>query len=218
MTVAGSRWDGSPWSGSGTGDVRWLRYANSRQGTPVGYVFLDQQEVTFGLDKVTHSRRFIRSSNPNTAKNVVGVSIEQPAGAQLSSFAYALVPNAGEQQLPPYTGGPLAVVRIDGTTTVAVSDPTMDRDQISATISDRPLSPVSTDSGISVSSVPGGTLLHVNTHHACGRSSPRPCARRIADRRRSEGRIAHATRVASLWDATLHAGPGPCTGSLQQRS
>ena len=217
VTVTGSRWDGSLWSGSGTGDVRWLRYANGSQGTAVGYVFLDQQEVTVGLDKVTRSRRVIRSSNPNTAvtKNVFGVSIEQPAGGQLSSLAYALVPNAGEQQLQSYASGPLTVVRNDarvqainhaglgltaanvfvqgrqeasrlsidgpasvimrelpdGTTTVAVSDPTMDRDQISVTIRGRSLSQVSTDSGISVSSVPGGTLLQVNTHQAYGRSS-----------------------------------------------
>jgi len=216
VTVTGSRWDGSLWSGSGTGDVRWLRYANGSQGTAVGYVFLDQQEVTVGLDKVTRSRRVIRSSNPDTAvtKNVFGVSVEQPAGARLSSLAYALVPNAGEQQLQSYAGGPLTVVRNnarvqaikhtglgltaanvfvqgwqeasrlsidgpasvimrelpDGTTTVAVSDPTMDRDQISVIIRGRSLSQVSTDSGISVSSVPGGTLLQVNTHQAYGRS------------------------------------------------
>jgi len=58
----------------------------------------------------------------------------------------------------------------DGTTTVAVSDPTMGRDQISVTIRGRSLSQVSTDSGISVSSVPGGTLLQVNTHQSYGRT------------------------------------------------
>jgi hyaluronate lyase len=84
---------GHPWSGAGTGELSWLRYANRTDGTSVGYVFLDRQRVTVELAPVTRSRRVVRTSNPDTAvtKNVFGVTVSAQA------LAYALVPNAGER-------------------------------------------------------------------------------------------------------------------------
>ncbi|MBO0892044.1 MAG: hypothetical protein J2P14_14090, partial [Acidothermales bacterium] len=112
VTISGARWDGTAWSGTGTGDVRWLRYANRTQGTAVGYLFLDRQQVTVDNALVANSRRIVRQSNPDTAvtKKVFGVSVGQPAGARPSAIAYALLPNAGESTLKTYVGGPLSVV------------------------------------------------------------------------------------------------------------
>lgn len=112
VTISGARWDGTGWSGTGTGDVRWLRYANATQGTSVGYLFLDRQRVTVENEEVTHSRRIVRQSNPDTAvtKRVFGVSVGQPAGARPSALAYALLPNADEGKLKRYGHGPLSVV------------------------------------------------------------------------------------------------------------
>ncbi|HEU4947926.1 MAG TPA: polysaccharide lyase family 8 super-sandwich domain-containing protein [Kribbella sp.] len=115
ITITGGLRDGSPWSGTGTGDLYWLRYTNGSQGTAVGYVFLQPRQVSVELEKVTRSRRIVRTSNPDTAvtRNVFGVSIDQPAGTTPSSLAYALVPNAVENQLRSYQRGPLTVLAND---------------------------------------------------------------------------------------------------------
>ena len=57
-----------------------------------------------------------------------------------------------------------------GPTTVAVSDPTMGRDTIGVLLHGRPLRKVSSDDGVRVSPVHGGTRLDVDTRHAYGRS------------------------------------------------
>lgn len=112
VAVTGLLADGSRFTGAGTADLRWLRYANHSQLTAVGYVFLDPQRVTVDLAEVTRSRRVVRASNPNTAvtRNVFGVSVGHAAGAPPSSSAYALVPHADESRLDSYRDGPLTVL------------------------------------------------------------------------------------------------------------
>jgi hyaluronate lyase len=93
VVLTGARRDGRAWSGAGTAELSWLRYANRTEGTSVGYVFLDRQRVSVELAPVTRSRRVVRTSNPDTAvvKNVFGVTV------QAGSLAYALVPNAADR-------------------------------------------------------------------------------------------------------------------------
>ncbi|GAA3084254.1 polysaccharide lyase family 8 super-sandwich domain-containing protein [Streptomyces rectiviolaceus] len=217
VSVTGELRDGRPWTGAGTGDLRWLRYANATRRTSVGYVFLDTPKVRVALDKVTRSRRVVRTANPDTAvtRTVLGVTVDGAAGARPVSLAYALVPNAGEAGLRSYRGGqPLKVLantvrlqavshaglgltaansftaghheaagmRIEGPasvlvrrerrgpTTVAVSDPTMDRDRVGVLLRGRSLRVVTADEGVRVSRVHGGTRIDVDTHHAYGRS------------------------------------------------
>ncbi|MGW1708074.1 polysaccharide lyase beta-sandwich domain-containing protein [Streptomyces sp. NPDC002206] len=57
-----------------------------------------------------------------------------------------------------------------GPTTVAVSDPTMGRDRAGVLIRGRSLRKVSSDDGVRVSPVHGGTRVDVDTRHAYGRS------------------------------------------------
>ncbi|MFF2727482.1 polysaccharide lyase family 8 super-sandwich domain-containing protein [Streptomyces sp. NPDC058008] len=69
--------------------------------------------------------------------------------------------------------GPAAVLLRrtgSGTYSVAVSDPTTERRSVSVTLHGRPLRCVSSDTGVRVHQVPGGTRLDVTTHHAYGRS------------------------------------------------
>ncbi|EPH43521.1 polysaccharide lyase family 8 super-sandwich domain-containing protein [Streptomyces aurantiacus] len=113
VSLTGARRDGRPWSGTGTADLRWLRYANASQGTAVGYLFLDTPRVRVALDDVTRSRRVVRTANPDTAvtRQVFGVSVDRAAGARPVALAYALVPNAGERLLRSHAaGGPLEVL------------------------------------------------------------------------------------------------------------
>ncbi|MEV6166603.1 polysaccharide lyase family 8 super-sandwich domain-containing protein [Streptomyces sp. NPDC051954] len=216
IALTGMLRDGRPWTGAGTGDLHWLRYANATQGTAVGYVFLDTPPVVVALDKVTRSRRVVRTSNPDTAvtRSVFGVTLAQEPGAQPACLAYALVPNAGEARLRTYRHGPLKVlantarlqavthtrlgltaansftaghhetagIRIEGPasvivrrgrhdlTTVAVSDPTMDRDTVVVLLHGRPLREVTSDDGVRVNPVRGGTRLEFDTRFAYGRS------------------------------------------------
>ncbi|MFD7229275.1 polysaccharide lyase family 8 super-sandwich domain-containing protein [Streptomyces sp. NPDC059881] len=214
--LIGTARDGRPWTGPGTGDLQWLRYANATRGTAVGYVFLDTPQVRVALETVTRSRRIVRTSNPDTAvtRSVFSVTVDQPAGAEPLSLAYALVPNAGEARLRSCPSGPLKVLantphlqavthtglaltaantftpgrheaggmRIDGPasvivqhrrrdlTTVAVSDPTMERDTVTVLLRGRPLRASTSDGGVRVSPVHGGTRLEFNTRHVYGRS------------------------------------------------
>ncbi|OON71464.1 polysaccharide lyase family 8 super-sandwich domain-containing protein [Streptomyces tsukubensis] len=69
--------------------------------------------------------------------------------------------------------GPASVIlrrSPDGTTTVAVSDPTMERNTVSVTVLGPALRVRSADAGVRVRRVSGGTRLDVTTHHAYGRS------------------------------------------------
>jgi hyaluronate lyase len=69
--------------------------------------------------------------------------------------------------------GPASVIsrRLpDGTVTLAVSDPTMDRDEVAVVLHGRPLRPVTADDGVRVSRVPGGTLVVARTRQVHGRS------------------------------------------------
>ncbi|TPQ16999.1 polysaccharide lyase family 8 super-sandwich domain-containing protein [Streptomyces sporangiiformans] len=216
VSVTGMLRDGRPWTGSGIGDLHWLRYANATQRTAVGYVFLDTPQVRVALDKVTRSRRAVRTSNPDIAvtRTVLGVTVDQAPGAEPIRLAYVLVPNAGEAGLRSYLRGPLKVLantsrlqavthtglgltaansftrgrhetagmRIEGPasvivqragrslTTVAVADPTMHRDTVSVLLRGASLREVSSDDGVRVSPVHGGTRLDFDTHHAYGRS------------------------------------------------
>jgi hyaluronate lyase len=67
--------------------------------------------VSIELEKVTRSRRVVRTSNPDTAvsKQVFGLTVAQPAGTK-RALAYALVPNATESGLNSYRHGLLSVV------------------------------------------------------------------------------------------------------------
>jgi hyaluronate lyase len=216
VTVTGGLRDDTAWSGTGTAELAWLRYANSSQATAVGYAFLDTPPVTVALDTVTHSRRVVRTANPDTAvsKKVFAALVEQAPGAPHTSMAYALVPNATEQQMAGYAGGPISVLvnttRLQavkhtglrlvaanafadgehhaerlvisgpasvilrdgpgGTVSVAVSDPTMDRDTVSVTVHGPARTAVSTDDGVTVRPVAGGTRIDVATRHAYGRT------------------------------------------------
>ncbi|WP_338698590.1 polysaccharide lyase family 8 super-sandwich domain-containing protein [Streptomyces sp. Q6] len=58
----------------------------------------------------------------------------------------------------------------DGVTTVAVSDPTTERDTVSVVLRGRTLRRVSGDDTVRVSPVPGGTRVEVATRHGYGRS------------------------------------------------
>ena len=58
----------------------------------------------------------------------------------------------------------------DGSVSVAVSDPTTERDTVSVTLHGRPLRPVSSDDGVEVTRVPGGTRVDVTTRHTYGAS------------------------------------------------
>jgi hyaluronate lyase len=248
--------DGTPWSGTGTAPLAWLRFADSGQGTAVGYVFLDGFEGFAGrpgldghpgfdgtagrpgrdghpgldgtaggrgglrpsvaLDTVARSRRAVRAANPDTTviKQVFAVRVDQAAGAPPATMAYALVPHASEDRLAAYThGGPSVVanstrlqalrhralgllavnaftpgphhadrITLDGpasvilredhqgAVTLAVADPTTERDTVSLTLHGRPLRKVTADDGVRVTRVPGGTRVEVTTRHAYGRS------------------------------------------------
>ncbi len=58
----------------------------------------------------------------------------------------------------------------DGTTSVAVADPTTARDTVSVIVHGRAMRVVSADDGVRVSRVAGGTRIDVTTRHAYGRS------------------------------------------------
>ncbi|GAA4430297.1 hypothetical protein GCM10023169_33560 [Georgenia halophila] len=106
VRLTGAGRDGAAWAGTGTGRLAWLRWENRTDEVAVGYVLLDDQEVEVGLERVTRSRRVIRSRNPDTdvTKDVFGLTVEHPADRGPASLAYALVPHADEQQLSAYPG------------------------------------------------------------------------------------------------------------------
>ncbi|SEO32540.1 polysaccharide lyase family 8 super-sandwich domain-containing protein [Actinacidiphila rubida] len=69
--------------------------------------------------------------------------------------------------------GPASVIvreEADGTTSIAVADPTTGRDTVTVLLHGRALRAVSADGGVTVSRVPGGTRVEVTTRHAYGRS------------------------------------------------
>ncbi|GIG91464.1 polysaccharide lyase family 8 super-sandwich domain-containing protein [Plantactinospora endophytica] len=212
----GTATDSDTATGSGSAPLAWLRYANAAQQTSVGYVFLAGPAPTVTLDTVTRSRRLVRTANPDTMvrKQVFSVSVEQPAAAPHGSLAYALLPNATEQRLRAYPGGPVVVLanstrfqavrhaglglvaanaftpgqhaadRLvvdgpasvlvrqarDGTVSVALADPTTDRDTVSVTLRGRWRRVVAADDGVRVRRVPGGARIEAHTRHAYGRS------------------------------------------------
>ncbi|WP_239156727.1 polysaccharide lyase family 8 super-sandwich domain-containing protein [Actinocatenispora thailandica] len=112
VSLTGRTRDGQDFTGTGTADLSWLRYANASNDTAVGYAFLYRQRPTVSLSTVSRSRRSVRESNPDSTatKQVFGLSVEQPAGARAARMAYAIVPNATERQLAGYRRGPLAVL------------------------------------------------------------------------------------------------------------
>ncbi|OEV03888.1 polysaccharide lyase family 8 super-sandwich domain-containing protein [Streptomyces oceani] len=227
LTLTGERTDGGAWNGTGTGRLRWLRYANHSQETAVGYVFLDTPPVTVALGSVTRSRRAVRTANPDTSvtRRVFDASFRQEPGARPLALAYALVPHATERTLRAYGGrDPVAVLanspklqavrharlgltaansftpgqhqlpglRIDGPAsvlvrhadgqdagrrgvrgdriTVAVSDPTMERDRLTVLLRGRRLRAESAGLGVTARPAAGGTLLSFPTHQAYGRT------------------------------------------------
>ncbi|MGI5347927.1 polysaccharide lyase family 8 super-sandwich domain-containing protein [Streptomyces sp. CA-250714] len=123
VRISGERTAGGRWAGGGTERLRWLRYADETRGTAVGYLFLgspggspgaDRHPVTVELETVTRSRRIVRTANPDTAvtRQVFRAAFRQEASAAPRSFAYALVPHAGERELRAYgaDSSPLAVL------------------------------------------------------------------------------------------------------------
>ncbi|MET8012142.1 polysaccharide lyase family 8 super-sandwich domain-containing protein [Streptomyces sp. NPDC005271] len=69
--------------------------------------------------------------------------------------------------------GPASVIlreAYDGTVSIAVCDPTTKRDRVSILVHGRTMRALSADDGVRVSRAPGGTRIHVTTHHAYGRS------------------------------------------------
>jgi hyaluronate lyase len=58
----------------------------------------------------------------------------------------------------------------DGALSIAVADPTTERDTVSVVVRGRPLRAESADPGVRVSRVPGGTLVEATTHQTYGRS------------------------------------------------
>jgi hyaluronate lyase len=223
VQLAGLQRDGRPWSGTGTGDLSWLRYANTTAGTALGYYFLQPSPVSVGLEQVTRSRRVIRTANPDTAvtKQVFTLTHETPSAGsthpapahQLASLAYALIPHATEATLRSYRHGRLRLLSntprlqaihhpalnltaantftpgrhqllnytIDGpasfltqhragTTTIALSDPTMARSTITITVLARWLTKLTADLGVTVQHTRTGTRLTYNTHQAHGRT------------------------------------------------
>lgn len=57
-----------------------------------------------------------------------------------------------------------------GTTSIAVSDPTMEREAISVTLRGPEMRALSADDGVRIGPVPGGTRIDITTGHAYGRS------------------------------------------------
>jgi hyaluronate lyase len=107
VRITGVRRDGQTWTG--TGEPRWLRYANG--AVSVGYYFLQPTELSADLRTVTRSRRVVRTSNPDTAvtKQVFALTVTQPAGTKCA-LAYALVPNATDPALKSYQHGRIATL------------------------------------------------------------------------------------------------------------
>ncbi|SEE01210.1 polysaccharide lyase family 8 super-sandwich domain-containing protein [Ruania alba] len=68
--------------------------------------------------------------------------------------------------------GPASVIarRHGSAVELSVSDPTMRRDTVSVTVRGRPLALESADDGVTVSRVPGGTMVTAGTYQAHGRS------------------------------------------------
>lgn len=198
-----------------TRDTGWVRYANTTQGTAVGYLLLGGPQPAVSLTETANSRRIVRQTNPDTKaiKKVFSLLVAQEAGAPATSFAYALVPHASEQRLQGYADGRVTVLvntpqvqaikhaglglvaatvfadgvhhaerleidgpasviaqTVAGVTTVAVADPTTRRDTVTVVLRGRTLSAVSTDDGVTVTPVAGGTRIDVTTRHTYGRS------------------------------------------------
>lgn len=112
VALTGGLRDGSAWQRTGTSPPAWLRYADTGQGTAVGYVFLSGPPPVVALDTLTRSRRLVRLANPDTpvTKQVFTLSYEHGAGEPPASAAHALVPNASAEQLASYAHGPLTVL------------------------------------------------------------------------------------------------------------
>ncbi|MDG4864712.1 polysaccharide lyase family 8 super-sandwich domain-containing protein [Streptomyces sp. T-3] len=112
IRLVGVRRDGRPWAGPGTAELRCLLMSDATTRSSVGYLFLDTPPVRVTADRVTRSRRVVRTANPDTAvtRTVFGVTVDHSPGAEPARLAYALLPNAGEAQLRTYAGGPLRVL------------------------------------------------------------------------------------------------------------
>lgn len=112
VELTGELRGGTPWQGTGTAPLAWLRCADPVEGTAVGYALLSGPPATVGLATVTRSRRTVRLTNPDTpvTKQVFTLGVDRAAGAPPVSFAYALVPHATARRLRSYAGGPLTVL------------------------------------------------------------------------------------------------------------
>ena len=213
VIITGADRHGRTWSAPGTRALRWLRYANTTQGTAVGYAFLDRNPISVTLEQVSRSRRVIRQTNPDTivTRNVFGVSVDLPGGARNRSLVYALLPGATEAALRSYDAvrvlsntaklqaiehrtlgltmlntftpgrhtasgisvdGPASVIVHERgrRTTVAVSDPTMNRASITIVLRGRPRRAVENHPGVRVDHVHGATHLRFTTFQLYGRS------------------------------------------------
>ncbi|MDT0270782.1 polysaccharide lyase family 8 super-sandwich domain-containing protein [Streptomyces sp. DSM 44915] len=114
VSLTGRRPDGRPWAGPGPEQpLSWLRFADPRAGTAVGYAFLAPTRARVSWETVTSSRRVVRTGNPDSpvTRRVFSLLTERPAGAAApGALACALVPHATEERLAGYAGGPLTVL------------------------------------------------------------------------------------------------------------
>ncbi|SDK15863.1 polysaccharide lyase family 8 super-sandwich domain-containing protein [Streptomyces indicus] len=113
LTVTGARRDGSAFTGRGTAELAWLRWANTTRGSAVGYLFLDGGPVRVELEEVTRSRRVVRTSNPDTpaTRAVFSATYDHAATDRPAGLAHALLPGASESALRAYAArSPLKVL------------------------------------------------------------------------------------------------------------
>src|SRR5690606_25745791 len=72
----------------------------------IGYAFFSDASVSVTEEEVTRSRRFIRTSNPNTVvtKNVFGATYHHESTDGSDAVAYALLPGASADDMATYEG------------------------------------------------------------------------------------------------------------------
>ncbi|MFB9633824.1 polysaccharide lyase family 8 super-sandwich domain-containing protein [Streptomyces spiralis] len=103
--------------------------------------------------------------------NTPGIQAVQHAGLRI--VAVNVFAPGTHHAGPLSVDGPASVIlqeARDGTTRVAVSDPTTERDAVSVTVRGRTLKALSVDDGVSVSPTRGGTRIDITTRHSYGRS------------------------------------------------
>jgi len=117
--VVGEQADGRPWSGAGSARLQWLLQRDGDHS--IGYRLLQAPQVQVGLDRVSASRRSVRTSNPDTLveSEVFSLTARVPAGKRPGAFAWSIHPGADEASLAART----SVSVLENSTTIqAVAD------------------------------------------------------------------------------------------------